>query len=277
MVKKIIACADIHFRNLEGLTDLQEVLTTFLDKCREIVSKEESPDNVRIVVGGDIFESKINASNESFLAVGWFLRELNSICKTIVIAGNHDLVLYNLQRVDSISPIFQIGDYENITYLDAALDYQSGLYEDDNIVWCLYSIFNDYNRPDIEEAKLRYPGKKLIGLVHGDVNGASAFNGRITENGLDAGVFKGLDFVIAGHIHKYQEIKKNGVRVVYCSSIKQKDFGETITQHGFVLWTLGDENTYEFIEVENPDNAFYKFQINDIKDIEEDKEELLNY
>ena len=235
MITKIIACADIHFRNLEGLTELQEVLNNFLEKCREIVSKEESPDNVRIVVGGDIFESKINASNESFLAVGWFFRELNSICKTIVIAGNHDLVLYNLQRVDSISPIFQIGDYQNITFLDAALDYQSGIYEDDNVVWCLYSIFNDYNRPDIEEAKIRYPGKKLIGLVHGDVNGASAFNGRVTENGLDAGVFKGLDFVIAGHIHKRQEIKKNGVRVVYCSSIKQKDFGETVTHHGFVF------------------------------------------
>ena len=57
-VKKIIACADVHFRNLEGLDELQETLNIFLDKCREIVAEEKSPDDVRIVVAGDIFESK---------------------------------------------------------------------------------------------------------------------------------------------------------------------------------------------------------------------------
>ena len=277
-VKKIIACADVHFRNLEGLDELQETLNIFLDKCREIVAEEKSPDDVRIVVAGDIFESKINISNESNIAVGWFFRELNSICKTIVIAGNHDLVLYNLQRVDSLSPLFQIGEFNNVVYLDAELDYQSGCYVDDNIVWCLYSIFNDFDRPEIDEMKIRYPDHKFVGVFHGDVNGAVNFAGRTTENGIDAGVFEGLDFVIAGHIHKRQEIKKNGVKVVYCSSIKQKDFGETVNQHGFVLWKLTPKtNTYEFIDIENPKTGFYKFKIDSIKDIEENKEELLNY
>lgn len=277
-VKKIIACADIHFRNLEGLEDLQETLNIFLDQCRQIVANEKSPDDVRIVVAGDIFESKINISNESNIAVGWFFRELNSICKTIVIAGNHDLILYNLQRVDSVSPLFQIGNFENVVYLDAALDYQSGVYEDDNIVWCLYSIFSGYSRPDeIEQYKAHNPDKKFIGVFHGDVNGSVDFAGRTTENGIDAGVFEGLDFVIAGHIHKRQEIKKNGVKVVYCSSIKQKDFGETVNQHGYVLIKVGAKLSYEFVDIVNPNVGFYKFKIDDIKDIEEDKEELINY
>ena len=280
MVKKIIACADIHFRNLEGLEDLQTTLQIFIEKCKEIIAEEDSPENVRIVVGGDVFESKINISNESNLAVGWFFRELNNLgCKTIVFAGNHDLILYNLQRVDSLTPIFELGNLENVVYLDSALEYRSGCYVDDNIVWCLYSIFDDYNRPEIDEMKIRHPDKKLVGLVHGDVNGAVNFAGRMSEHGLDAGVFEGLDFVIAGHIHKRQEIKKNGVRVVYCSSMKQKDFGETVNQHGFVLWKIYDKKapTYEFIDVVNPECGFYKFKVEDIKDIEENKEELLNY
>ena len=99
-----------------------------------------------------------------------------------------------------------------------------------------------------------------------------------TENGIDPGVFDGLDFVIAGHIHKRQEIKKNGVKIVYCSSIKQKDFGETVNQHGFVLWKLTPKtNTYEFVDVENPNVGYYKFKIDSIQDIEDNKEELLNY
>lgn len=275
MIKKIIACADIHFRNLEGLNELQSVLETFISKCKKLIAKEEAPENVRIVVCGDLVESKISISNECTLALGWFFRELNNLCPTIVVGGNHDAILSNLQRVDSLTPIFQIGAFDNIKYLDAELGYESGCFVDDNIVWCLYSMFDEYNRPDIEEMKIRYPDKTFVGLIHADINGSINFEGRATVNGLDLGVFEDLDFVIAGHIHKRQELKKNGVKVVYCSSIRQKDFGETVSGHGFVLWDVA-KKTYKFVDVENPDQGYYKFEINDIKDLEEDKEELIN-
>lgn len=276
MVKKIIACADIHFRNLDGLNELQEQLVKFIDKCKEIIEQEGGPEFVRIVVCGDLVHSKITISNECILAVGWFFRELNSLAKTIVVGGNHDTVLSNLQRVDSLTPFFQIGDFKNIIYIDNVLDYSSGCLEDDNIVWCLYSMFSGFNRPaEIEEIKAHNPDKKFVGLVHGDVNGAVNFAGRSTDNGLDAGLFEGLDFVIAGHIHKFQEIKKNGVKIVYCSSITQKDYGETLSGHGFVLWDLAD-NSYNLVEIPNPDGGYYKFRVKDIEEIKKNKEELLN-
>ena len=79
MVKKIIACADIHFKNLQGIDELKEVLKGFLQQCKEIIDNEESPDNVRIVVAGDIFDSKISISNEANVAVDWFFKELNKL------------------------------------------------------------------------------------------------------------------------------------------------------------------------------------------------------
>jgi DNA repair exonuclease SbcCD nuclease subunit len=84
---------------------------------------------------------------------------------------------------------------------------------------------------------------------------------------------------MAGHIHKRQEIKKNGVRVVYSSSIKQKDFGESISAHGFVLWDLEDhdEITYKYVNVTNPDGGYFRFDIKDIEDFANDDEELINY
>lgn len=276
MIKKIIACADIHFRNLEGLQELQTVLIKFLDQCKDIIAKEESPDDVRVVVAGDLVESKISISNECTLALGWFLRQLNELgCKVYIIGGNHDTVLSNLQRVDSITPLFQIGEYKNVIYLDSELEYQSGCYVDDNVVWCLYSMFSDFDKPEISEYKIKYPDKKFVGIIHCDINGAVNYKGFVTSTGLDPQVFTGLDFVIAGHIHKFQEIKKNKVKVVYCSSIKQKDFSETLSQHGFVLWNLEDDS-YQFIEVPNEDGGFYKFLVTDIKDIEKNKEVLLN-
>lgn len=278
MVTKIISCADIHFKSLIGLAEQKKVYEVFFEQCREVVN-ENGAENTRIVVAGDIFDAKIAVTNESILAVHWFFSELNKICKTIVIAGNHDLLRDNLKRVDSLTPIFEIGDLPNVVYLDRTLDYKSGCLLDDNIVWCNYSIFEDFNPPCIKAEKAKYKGKDYtyVGLIHADVNGAITTTNFSAEYGIDPNVFEDCDFVIAGHIHKTQELKKNGVKIVYCSSLRQKDFGETVTQHGFVLWSIEDGDVdYEYIEVPNNDGGFFKFSINDISDINDDYEELIN-
>jgi DNA repair exonuclease SbcCD nuclease subunit len=190
----------------------------------------------------------------------------------------------NTGRVDSLSPLFEIGSYKQVYFLDKELGLQSGIYKDDNIAWCLYSSFTGFNTPDINvhkeaEKGTDNPAEIYVGVIHGDVNGAITTTNRVTENGLDPGIFDGCDFVIAGHIHKRQEIKKNGVRIVYCSSIRQRDMGESINGHGFVVWDTEDAEDieYKYVDIPNPNGGFYKFVVNDISDIQNDKEELLNY
>lgn len=284
MVTKIIACSDIHIPALKGIDELKETLTLFIEKCKKIVKEEDGPENVRIVVAGDIFHNKLAITNESILCANWFFSELDKICKTFIVIGNHDFLMNNIGRVDSLSPLFEIGSYKQVYFIDKELDYKSGIYKDDNIAWCLYSSFSGFNTPDIEVCKefdkgTESPAEIYIGLIHGDVNGAITTTNRVTENGLDPGIFDGCDFVIAGHIHKRQEIKKNGVRIVYCSSIRQRDMGESINGHGFVLWDVEDPEDieYKYVDIPNPNGGFYKFVINDITDIQNDKEELLNY
>lgn len=281
MVTKIIACGDIHIPSYKGIEQIRPVIETFLAKCKKI-AKEEGPENIRIVVLGDIFDQKIAITNESLLCVDWFFSELDKIAKTIVIAGNHDFLMNNTDRVDSLTPLFEIGKYKNVVYLDRALDYKSGIVDDENVAWCLYSSFDGFTTPDIEVHKTAHEGRDAqvyVGLIHTDINGAITLTNYVTENGIDPGVFDGCDFVMAGHIHKRQEIKKNGVRCVYCSSLKQKDFGESISGHGFVLWDIEDpeEIAYKYVDVENPDSGFFRFDIKDISDLDEDKEELTNY
>jgi predicted phosphodiesterase len=206
---------------------------------------------------------------------------MDKICKTFVVIGNHDFLMNNTGRVDSLSPLFEIGSYKQVYFLDKELGCQSGVYEDDNVAWCLYSSFTGFNTPDIAMHRETNKDKELVyvGIIHGDVNGAITNTNRVTDNGLDPGIFEGCDFVIAGHIHKRQEIKKNGVRVVYCSSIRQRDMGESINGHGFVLWDIEDPEDieYKYVDIPNPNGGFYKFVVNDLSDIENDKEELLNY
>lgn len=284
MVTKIIACSDIHIPSLKGIDELKETLTVFIEKCKKIVKDEDGPENVRIVVAGDIFHNKLAITNESILCAHWFFSELDKICKTFIVIGNHDFLMNNTGRVDSLSPLFEIGSYQQVYFLDKELGLQSGIYKDDNIAWCLYSSFTGFNTPDINvhkeaEKGTDNPAEIYVGVIHGDVNGAITTTNRVTENGLDPGIFDGCDFVIAGHIHKRQEIKKNGVRIVYCSSIRQRDMGESINGHGFVVWDTEDAEDieYKYIDIPNPNGGFYKFVVNDISDIQNDKEELLNY
>ena len=284
MVTKIIACSDIHIPSLKGIDELKETLTVFIEKCKKIVKDEDGPKNVRIVVAGDIFHNKLAITNESILCAHWFFSELDKICKTFIVIGNHDFLMNNTGRVDSLSPLFEIGSYKQVYFLDKELGLQSGIYKDDNIAWCLYSSFTGFNTPDINvhkeaEKGTDNPAEIYVGVIHGDVNGAITTTNRVTENGLDPGIFDGCDFVIAGHIHKRQEIKKNGVRIVYCSSIRQRDMGESINGHGFVVWDTEDveDIEYKHVDIPNPNGGFYKFVVNDISDIQNDKEELLNY
>ena len=276
MIKYIISTADIHMPNFHGIESLNDVLATFINQCKEIVDKE-GKDCVRIVVAGDIFNNKTTVSNESIIQVNNFLKEIDNVCKTYVIAGNHDMLMNNLDRIDSLTPIFEIGELKNTVYLDRELGYKSGIYEDDNVEFCLYSSFSNFDSPFVGVRKKK--NKTYVGLIHGDINGAVSATKHVTENGLDPNLFEKCDFVIAGHIHKFQEIKKNGVKIVYCSSLKQQDFGETVTEHGFVLWDLTDTDnyTYEYVETPNEEHCFYKFSINNIEDIENDEEEMLNY
>lgn len=283
-VKKVIGCADIHIPNYKGIDEIKETLQIFINKCHKIVDDLDSPEEARIVLCGDILHNKLSITNESILCVNWLFSELDKICKTIVVIGNHDFLMNNTDRIDSLTPLFEVGNYKQVIFLDKELGYKSGIMADDNVAWCLYSSFTGFNRPDIEVHKEANKGKDnssetYIGLIHGDVNGAITATNRVTDNGVDPNVFDGCDFVIAGHIHKRQEIKKNGVPIVYCSSIRQRDMGETISNHGFVLWDIEDPEDieYKFVNIPNENGGYFKFTIKDVSDIKNDKEELLNY
>ena len=96
----------------------------------------------------------------------------------------------------------------------------------------------------------------------------------MSDKGIDVNSFIGCDAVLCGHIHKRQEIRKNGIPMVYAGSLFQKDAGENVTGHGFVEWNVEDL-TYKVHDVEN-DYSIYKFKISSYEDVEDDIERLVN-
>ena len=236
-IRKIIHIADVHIRPFIRM----EEYTYKLNELKELISNETKKylkDEVRIVLSGDIVNNKNTISNELIAFVSMWIRQLEQFGKVIVISGNHDLMVGNISRMDTLTSIFTASQFNNAIHLDSYLGYDSGIIPDENITWALYSIFSDFRRPNIEQAKEDFPKNIVVGLYHGTIVGATLNNGTIIDSGVDGDIFSGCDFVAAGDIHKRQEIKRGDVKIVYPGSLIQQTFGETVTQHGFVVWDL---------------------------------------
>ena len=275
MVKKVIHIGDLHIPNNPDDKHYDELTKGLVKEVLKEVKTCKDKSEVRIVLAGDIYTGKIKSSNEAQGVFHNMLNLLNSVCKVIVIAGNHDMLENNKSRMDSITPTFEIkGVYKNVTYLDRVLGYKSGYLVDDGIVWVLYSMFDRYNISGMEKIREDYPNHKIIGLYHGNVVGATTDGGYMLDKGINTDLFKDCDCVMAGHIHKYQTLRKRGVPIVYSGSVFQQDAGENVSGHGFVVWDM-ETMEYDLHEVNN-DYNIYKFEIVSYDDVKNDAEILLN-
>ena len=274
MIKKIIHCADIHIRNYTRHEEYGEQLNKFIEKCVEEKNDLEY-NEMRILIAGDLAHSKNTISNELFVFMSEFLRQLSTICPVIVYSGNHDLLVNNTSRTDTLTALFSTAQFENVTFLDQTLGYKSGCIIDDNITWCLFSIHDNFLKPNIEETKNVQPNNFIVGLFHGSIVGSQRNNGTVVDNGLDGERFSGCDVVMAGDNHKRQEFYRGDTLIVYSGSLIQQTYGEPITQHGYVSWDI-EKKSHTFVEIPN-DYSLYDFEINSINDIENDNEVLKNY
>lgn len=265
MIKKIVHIADLHIRTFQ-LHDLyKKQFQSLIDKL-EIDLLGLSKDEIRIVIAGDIAHQKINISNEQILLTSWFLSELSKLGKVIVIPGNHDFLENNTDRMDSITPVVELLNNEKIVYYK-----DCGVYSDSNVNWVVYSLYQHNQKPEYEKED----GKLHVGLFHGPIQGLSTDMGFQFEDAYDQLNFVGLDLLLCGDIHKRQTFKlPEGGKGVMIGSLIQQNFGESVKYHGYGLYDVEDDE-YTFIDLDNP-QPYYHFRISDIKDIEDEKEELLN-
>lgn len=273
MIEKIIHMADVHIPNTEDEKPFSAMLDRAIEKIRESCI-DIDPQNVRIVIAGDIFDFKNKVSPEANNTFFHLLNELSKIGIVLIIAGNHDMLENNKQKMDALTPVFEIENVFDgkVIYVDRYLNYESGILEDDGVTWVLYSIWTKYKAPDLTDYLSN--GNKIIGLFHGEIAGAVTDSGKKFESGIDTDTFSGVDAVLCGHVHKMQELMKKGTRFVYSGSLFQKDSGERITGHGFLVWDPTDL-TYAPVEVDN-DYSIFKFRIDSYDDVKNGLETLIN-
>lgn len=266
MVKKLIHIADLHIRTFQLHELYKKQFELFINDIKKEISGYDY-EEIRVVIVGDIAHQKINISNEQMMLTSWFINQLvDHIGRVVIIPGNHDFLENNTQRMDSITPIVELLNRDEIQYYK-----NSGVYEDDNINWVVYSLYQHNERPQFKKEDDQFH----VGLFHGVIQGMSTDIGFQFEDGYDRLNFVDLDLLLCGDIHKRQQFTlPNGGKGVMIGSLIQQNFGETVKHHGYGIYDI-EKDEYTFHDLPN-EQPFLHFSINDITDIENEKEELLN-
>jgi DNA repair exonuclease SbcCD nuclease subunit len=260
MIKRLVHFSDLHIRLFKDHELYRNILKQALSEWKTL-----APD--RILFSGDLVHSKNQLTPELIEFVRWFLIECSKISKIILIPGNHDFLTSNLERLDSLTPIISSLNNPNIVYYR-----DRGIYEDENVSWCVYSQFQGNIPPEIDTAK----GYK-IGLFHGPINGLKTDLGfDFGEEAYDTKKFNGLDIVLCGDIHKRAVFEiPNGKKGVMIGSTIQNNMGESISNHGYGVYDV-ETDQYDFVDLPN-NKPFLKFQISSIEDLVDGTEKLLNF
>lgn len=244
----IIHFGDVHIRLNKREQEYKEGFDKFY---KEIQS---SPEATIVCCCGDLFHNKSDLSAESVQMASDFLRNLANIRTTIIIAGNHDSVLTNKSRLDSISPIVDALNHPNLHYLK-----KSGLYGIGNILFNNMSVFDkseDYIKWKDIPTIYKNEYERFIALFHGPVNNALTDLGYVIISKCHPlSIFDGHDVVLCGDIHKSQDLQlydpEEGLpHVRYAGSIFQQNHGEDLLGHGYSLWDL-NKVSYKHVEIPN--------------------------
>lgn len=228
-LRNIAHCADIHIRLFKRHDEYREAFNTFYEQLRQT----DLTDGV-IVVAGDILHAKTDMSPEMVELASEFLHTLADIAPTFVIAGNHDLNLSNMNRLDSLTPIIKNLNHQNLHYFK-----HSDIYQVADVDFAVFSILDDREQwPVVDDCR---KNARKIALYHGPVHGAQTdIKYVITNRHVSVDTFDGFDMVLLGDIHKYQVLQESNPVIVYSSSLIQQNHGESLRNHGWCLWNIED-------------------------------------
>jgi DNA repair exonuclease SbcCD ATPase subunit len=294
IVEKMVHIADVHVRLVKRHEEYREAFAKVYDYVNKTSEK------TIVMIAGDLLHSKIDLSPEAVQLASEFLKTLADLRPTILISGNHDCLLTNKTRLDSLSPIVDNLGHKKLFYLK-----DTGLYGCGNILFNNMSVFDD---PD-EYVKIENVTKKIknqydtkIALYHGGVHGVLTDIGYMIENKLvNTSFFEGHDIIALGDIHKAQTFYIDRIHTIeeaekfaktaesdewevinddaltdkvrlrkkktpifrYPGSLIQQNHGETLDNHGFSVWDI-QSRTFEHLEINN-DYGYFTIEIDDGK------------
>lgn len=198
-IDQILHVADVHIRLTKRHDEYREAFQKVYDDVDKLSQ------NAIVAVLGDLCHSKVDLSPEAVQLSSEFLRNLADRRPTVLVAGNHDCLLTNKTRLDSLSPIVDNLKHDHLFYLK-----ESKLYGAANVLFNNYSVFDEptsYIKVKNVTKRLLREFDTTIALFHGPVHGAMTDIGyEINNRSVTSETFEGHDIVLLGDIHKSQTL-----------------------------------------------------------------------
>lgn len=244
-LKYIFHLSDIHIRPFQRHEEYRRVFESLYRWLQEWKTKHVNQ-MAGIVICGDILHNKNELTPECEMLTLEFLHSLADIFPTFLIAGNHDAVLNNRDRLDSLSSILYHRKHDSLYYLRT-----SGLYRWNNVVFVVHSLLDEYENIPNEwmNGMYRKDGDHWIALYHGGVGKFRTNSGWESTSDYSIEKFSAFDMVLLGDIHYFQYLDPKK-RIAYCGSLISQNMGETDPYHGFLQWNLKDYSS-EHVRVYN--------------------------
>ena len=259
-IKHIYHISDIHIPLYKRHTEYLEVFDKLLSyfRAEKAGYSINIADNRNIecicIITGDILHSKSDLSPECVAMTYKLFKDISELMPLIIMPGNHDTNMNNLNRMDSLTPIIcDLPAFNPVHYLNA-----TGIYKLGNLIIAHASIF-DYIIPSHDKIVVPVITENItkIVLFHGRINGVLLYNGtgvQGEENGLDKKVitmtdFAGYDMGLFGDIHRHQWLD-NAKSRAYAGSLIQQHHGEDLAGHGLIKWNVATR-TGVHIPIEN--------------------------
>ncbi len=235
---KIAHFADTHIRNLWYHEEYDEVFR----RIDEYLTK--NPVDI-IVHAGDVLHNKNVLSPESVMMTSNFLRVLTDHAPTFVVPGNHDGVVCNVDRKDSVTAISKTiggGTKHPLVVLK-----DTGMYDVGHSVFlCPVSISDPEIQWDV------FPDRQAgdgiwIGIYHGTIGSVVTETNYTLVGDETLDKFEKFDYLMLGHIHKEQKIDKAG-KARYPGSTIQQGYEES-PHKGFLVWNINGKNDFSVEKV----------------------------
>lgn len=244
---KFYCLGDLHIHDWntfnQDLYRTKMLLTWFKD----LVFKSHSKGN-KVLIAGDLFHNPSHMSNELFRLVSQTFSEIDHICGEMVycISGNHDR-----DGDDPIKSPSWVKTFSEIYHFMKCIDFSVV-----EVNGCrVFGI--PYLRDDVglENAmrvcsQSKHNAPRVL-LIHKELAGAEDTNGMKCERKGDQSklstFFQNFDYVVCGHIHKPQLLRKN---ILMCGSPMQMRVCDMGTDMGY--WVL-DKHGFEFHKAELPE------------------------
>jgi DNA repair exonuclease SbcCD ATPase subunit/DNA repair exonuclease SbcCD nuclease subunit len=290
MIKNIIHISDIHIRIGDIEKSRYDEYAGVFNNLYNTLSVLPTIQNntAAIVITGDFFETKNRAESPGIKLFNMLISLLSSLAPVYIIQGNHDYRQDQVDSPDMLSSLLYGNHNPNIYYLA-----ESGCYIAGDLGFSLISVKDTLRAGDtsgqidvLPEFPMLFPPniKTKIALFHGTVIHSTLQNYTRSPTGYPLEWFKHFDLTLLGDVHLQQihnvnsdnnncyhwDNTTNKKPWAYSGSLIQQNFGESIFDHGFLLWNLENstvipyhiKNIYGMIHLKfnkNEEwNAFYK-------------------